>query len=608
MDHTIQHNDGSVTIDFLTASSGKKLLAETNKQGITKNDIDVAYMYPKVPEPSKVTAGGKAISYKDVPLGEAKDFHHLIIDKIVKDKPEVVVPNGRLGCKFFAESVSITNTRGIPIEKTLTNEAGESHTFWVYPVYSIEYFTLRPSVGPQLESDLKTLKDYLDRGDDAFLPSEVEYDFLDTIEGVDKVFDYIEENNPVTAWDLETNTLEPERKGAKAIALTISYQEKTGYSIPMEHKEFKWGEGEFEHILERLKAFVADENTYKVGANIGFDIRFLMSVYGFRKFNNHMDIQVAYWMTISQERNHSRRLHNLTYEFTDMGGYDNELEEWVKNYKKEYQAEHKKKPENEIDGSDINYEWIPFDMLFEYAAGDVDATLRIHNVLMEKVKKSKKWIKLYTDFYPRMAVAIARTEANGLNVNLDYAKEIAREYTKEEERLVEAMRSLPSVKMLEDEHREYYERGLTEFKKKPADRNKEIAKWRTKYKKKLEFNPRSGADKGKALYDILNVELPFDKMYVKATPWKNKNPKSASDLTWEDYTTNKDALKEILSGDYDEEAKNLAKLMQEHSSVATLRSNFADKAEGDTADDGAIHGSLNITGTRTGRLSSSHPK
>lgn len=607
-DHTIHHNNGDVTISFLDASTGKRLLTETNKHGITRRDIDIAYVYPKVPEPARVSNAGNILSYKDVALGKASEYHGQLTELIVKDKPEVVVPNGRLGCKFLIDVVSITQNRGIPVQKTLENEAGESHTFWVLPIYSMEFLASKPSIARQVEMDLGLLKQFLDEGESAFLPSEVEYDYVGTIEEVREIFNNLKQNKPTTSWDLETNTLKPEMDGAKALVLTLSWEEKTGVVIPMEHKEFTWEEEEFEELLELFKDFVADKDIPKVGANIKFDIRFMISAYGFKHFNNNMDVQIGYWMTVSQERDGSRRLSNLAYEFTDMGGYDDELEEWIAQYKKDYRSEHKKKPENEIDGSDFNYEWIPFDTLIEYAAGDADVTLRVHNKIMERVKTSDKWVQQYTEFYPRMSAAIAQTEANGLHLDLEYARETAKAYRKEEARLVEAMRKLPSVKIVEEEHREFYERGLKEWEVPPAERDKEIANWRNKYKNKLEFNPRSGADKGKVLFDVLNIELPLDKDFVKDKAWTDKNPRVIGDLSWEDFSTNRAVLEEVISGNYSEEAKTLANLMIEYSSVATLRSTFADKAEDDMADDGAIHGSLNIVGTGTSRLSSSQPK
>lgn len=606
-DHTIQHRDGTITIDFLESTTGKRLLTELRKHGITRKDINIGYMYPRVPEVTQVTNAGKPISYKDVTLTEAREYEEQIINQIIEEKPEVVIPNGRLGCKFLVDKVSITATRGIPVEKTVENEDGDSHTFWILPTFSMEYVILKPSVSRHLHVDLEMLSNFKEQGEKAFLPSEVEYDFVDDIEEVKKIFKYIKESKKVVAWDLETNTLKPEMKGSKALVISVSWEEKTGYTIPIQHKEFEWAEEDLNTLMKLIEDFVKDKEVFKVGANIKYDLRFLHSAYGFTEFNNHMDIQIAYWMVISQDRNNLRRLGNLAYEFTDMGGYDNDLEEWKDNYIREYRKEHKKPPVNEVDGSNFNYEWFPLKMLVEYASGDVDATLRIHNVLYKKVETNEKWIKLYTDFYPRMSSAIAVTEANGLKLDLDYARKIAKEYRKEEARIVERIRELPSVQVVESEYKEYYEMGLAEMAKKPADRDKEIAKWRNKYKTKLKFNPRSGADKGKVLFDVLNIKLPFERDYIKDKPWLNKNPKTIDDLSWEDFSTNKEVLQEIVSGGYGEEASKLASLMLEFSSVATLRSTFADKAESDMADDGAIHGNLNIVGTGTSRLSSSQP-
>lgn len=50
-------------------------------------------------------------------------------------------------------------------------------------MFSMEYVTFQPSNLHYLENDLSLLKSYLDKGDKAFIPDPVTYDFVDTIEG-----------------------------------------------------------------------------------------------------------------------------------------------------------------------------------------------------------------------------------------------------------------------------------------------------------------------------------------------------------------------------------------------------------------------------------------
>lgn len=343
---------------------------------------------------------------------------------------------------------------------------------------------------------------------------------------------------------------------------------------------------------------------WKHKINMQFDIRFLMSVYNFTEFEKNLDTKVAYFLVVSQEKAKSFKLTDIAYEMTDMGGYDKPLEEWKKNYIETYIKENNKKsPVNPIDGSNFSYEWFPLkEFLAPYASGDVDATLRIHNVLMEKIRTSDKWMDLYMNFYPRLTVALAQAESNGLKVDMDYLETLQEVYPKELERIIQAIRKTPQVQQLEDENRELYEVGLKEWAKPKKDRDPDLAKLRDKYKKKLEFNPRSSDDKGRLLFDIIGASPPIGKDTVKP----GASGKSESEIEWSDFKADKDMVKWVH--DNVKGVEELTGLLLEYSSVSTLMSTFVTGlSKAVNPDTGTIHGSFNSTGTETGRLSSSSP-
>ncbi|AAY52919.1 DNA polymerase [Listeria phage A511] len=398
-----------------------------------------------------------------------------------------------------------------------------------------------------------------------------------------------------------------------------------------------------------------------------YDIRFLMSSKGFTKFNNNRDTKIGYYLSVTQQIEDSFKLSDLAYEMTDMGGYDKPLADFKKKYIKDYndkktaeQEERKKKiveeinkqfveetlkfkedtkkyneekanntysvlvkpvkPKkgkaptkaelayeplaNEVDGGNFNYDWIPLEILHPYASGDTDCCLRIHNVLTEIIAKNQKMWFQFANFYPSAIVALARIESNGIYAQTDYMEDINEKYTEEEERLVEEMRKIAEVSELEEQHMELYERGVEEMAVPPAKRDDDIAKLRNKYKNKLKFNPNSATDKGKVLYQIMGITLPYDKEHIKESAFDVGKPENK--LTWEDYKTDKKALNYIV--DHFPDQKVFASLLLEHSLVKTRKNNFTAKLLNFISNkDGRVHGSFNATGTETTRLSSNNP-
>ncbi|AIW03279.1 DNA polymerase [Bacillus phage Mater] len=225
------------------------------------------------------------------------------------------------------------------IESAAANDT--THECWVLPMYSMEYMLVNPNIQNLVEADFGTLKKYIDQGDSAFEASPVDYEHVEDIERVREIFTREIPNAPIVSWDLETNTLKPELPGAKPLVISLCWEEGKGVTIPLEHKEFQWLPGYLAEIYNYIEQFVADPNIIKVGHNIQYDIRFLRLTKGFKKFVHHRDTKVMYYLLVNQEVESSLRLSDLSYELTDMGGYDRALEDYKKQYKTEFIASEK---------------------------------------------------------------------------------------------------------------------------------------------------------------------------------------------------------------------------------------------------------------------------
>lgn len=352
-----------------------------------------------------------------------------------------------------------------------------------------------------------------------------------------------------------------------------------------------------------------------------------------------------YYLLVNQEVESSLQLSDLSYELTDMGGYDKPLEEFKKNYQKTYldnekariaqmkedykaavayekelaKAEGRKpnkmeKPEfpkaesrvNEIDGGNFNYEWIPlFEFLSPYASGDVDSCLRIHNVLDKRgmLPENAKLRKLYIKDYCDITNVLAKIEANGVLMDIEYNKHIEKAYVGEEERLLQEMRKFPEVQELEAEHLALYQRGIEEMAKPKSQRDEDIAKLRDKYKDKLMFNPNSSTDKQKVMFEYTGNRPPYNKEYLVDSVMEDALPEDQ--IEWYHYKSNKTTL-EYCKNHFPNVAE-LADLLLTHSLVKTRKQNFTYKLRNMIDHEGKLHGGFNPTGTATSRLSSQEP-
>ena len=258
---------------------------------------------------------------------------------------------------------------------------------------------------------------------------------------------------------------------------------------------------------------------------------------------------------------------------------------------------HKKstKVKNKVDGGDFNYDWIPLELLHDYASGDTDACRRIYIDVRDRLKTRPKAVRLLTHDYPRLTRTLTKMEANGLYVDYEYAKSNNQAYSQELENIIKKINEFWGAREVVEYKTKMYELGLEEMNKPTKERDNELLKWRNKYKNEtIDFNPQSSWDKGKLFFDILGVELPYQKEFITKKVFEDGKPES--ELVWEDYKTDKGAIKYIAK--HYPELQEIMDLFLEYSAISTRKSTFTETfLEKVSPVTGALHGTFNETGT-----------
>ncbi|WAX23341.1 DNA polymerase I [Staphylococcus phage vB_SauM_VL10] len=341
-EHFSVSNDGSVKNVLLNTPNGrvlKQLLSNISgiNRGRSTKDYDIEFLYPMVPTPIKNNYG-KTIKYQDIKLSEVKPYYERMNQIIIDNKYDIIIPLGKLGVKYLLNVSAIGKVRGVPNKVTITSE-DKKHDVWVLPTYSIEYTNVNKNSERHVVADLKLLGKFVEQGEDVFKPKEVKYELVTNIERVREIFNKEVKNDnhdgvDITAWDLETNSLSPDREGSKPLVLSMSWKNGQGVTIPLYKSDFTWenGQQDIDEILSLLKEWVASKEDIKVGHNLKYDMNFLMATQGFKDFENNQDTLVGWYLAVTQDTKDSKRLSDLAYEVTDVGGYDKPLEDFKEWY------------------------------------------------------------------------------------------------------------------------------------------------------------------------------------------------------------------------------------------------------------------------------------
>ena len=214
--------------------------------------------------------------------------------------------------------------------------------------------------------------------------------------------DLIEELNKksIIAVDTETSSLNPHE--AELIGVSISFAPNISFYIPLGHKEVKGIKKDL--ALKKLKTILEDSSIKKVGQNIKYD---------FIIFKNHgIELNsIDDTMLLSYTLDAGNNRHNMdTLSDIHLGHKTISYKDLVGTGKKQLQF------------SDIDLK-----SATEYAAEDADVTLRLYNILSERVSE-EKLDKIYEFFEKPMIKILSKLEINGIKVDDSYLKKLSKKF------------------------------------------------------------------------------------------------------------------------------------------------------------------------------------
>jgi len=205
----------------------------------------------------------------------------------------------------------------------------------------------------------------------------------------------------VIAVDTETSSLNPLE--AELVGISFSYAANKACYIPLAHKEKSLKK---EIVLKKIKGLLEDPSIKKVGQNIKFDFIVLKQ--------NGIEINsIEDTMLISYTLDAGINRHNMdTLSEIHLGHKTITFKELVGSGK------------NKLDFADIELA-----KATEYAAEDADVTLRLYEILKERMDE-EKLNKIYEYFEKPMVKLLAKLEFNGIKVDANYLKKLSAQFEK----------------------------------------------------------------------------------------------------------------------------------------------------------------------------------
>lgn len=283
----------------------------------------------------------------------------------------------------------------------------------VLPTYALNSIARNPKFKDNIIEDIKRLDEYI--SGTYGIKHDVDYRCIYTIEELDT---FIEEalKHDVIAFDTETTSIQYSPK-ERMLCLQFSWEEYASWYLPIHIEDGPnyWG-GEWGYVKYKLESVLSNPNIQKIGHNIKYDIKVVEGLLDIIVINTTFDTMLAHFL-INPDSKHD--LKTLADMFTDMGKYDDALEEYIK-----LNTKTKEQKENfALHGYGI----IPEELLKHYAMCDTDATMRLYNRFKPKIDESSYRDVLYGINMPATRV-FADAERAGICVDKELMLQMQQEY------------------------------------------------------------------------------------------------------------------------------------------------------------------------------------
>ena len=236
---------------------------------------------------------------------------------------------------------------------------------------------------------------------------------INNIKELSKIIEAIKKIGFV-AIDVETNSLNIEK--AELIGISIAFEEKKAFYIPINHKDIKTNKKlnnqiSLKYVLKLIKIICLDPSILKIGQNLKYDIR-ILNKYDVI-FNSIDDTMLLSYALDNGVTRHGmddlayRHLNHATIKYKDVVG---------------------------VGKKQITFDYVSIIDATKYAAEDALITLKLYNELKPRLI-FEKVSNIYEKIDKPLIEVLSSMEKSGIKVNKDYLKELSNTFVADALRL-----------------------------------------------------------------------------------------------------------------------------------------------------------------------------
>ena len=328
-----------------------------------------------------------------------------LIQEIKAVKPKVIVLLGATPLAAILGKKGITKLRG----QVFTSE---DFNCQIVPTFHPSYVMRRAddsTIRSKFVEDLVLARRFVMTGRLEKTRQPVEHVLVGDMPALDTLLEKLQHAS-VIDFDLETTGSRP--KLDKVICISFSIREREAFVVPLWVDGKNWWGESHEVVVSKLKGIMESDIPKCAQAGSLIDIPFMRGM-GIQVAHYDYDTLIMDYLLDENKPENQRGLKDFTWELTDMGGYEMELEKIVSDLK--------------IDKATEGLSRIPFDVLWKYSATDADVLGRCRRILYERMKKQELTFLFHNIVMP-MANVLIDVEEAGVKVSVEALQSTADEY------------------------------------------------------------------------------------------------------------------------------------------------------------------------------------
>ena len=219
-----------------------------------------------------------------------------------------------------------------------------------------------------------------------------------------EIENWLKEADEIGEFAIDTETTSLDAHQTDLVGISLCY--KPGYSgyIPLAHKSGK--NLNTTKVLSILKPYLEDKSIKKIGQNIKFDY-IVFSQRGIKISSIEDTMLMSYVLDAGRNRHNLDTLAELHFKHKNIS-----FKDIVGTGKKQ-----------------LNFSEVEIPTAKDYAAEDTDITLRLYEILSERVSE-QKLEKIYEIFEKPMIKILSKLETSGIKVDDAYLKKLSKEINK----------------------------------------------------------------------------------------------------------------------------------------------------------------------------------